>query len=63
MLDIKTQNVKFLKEHPSFCVLAFAHLRVQVTNYDGWEDPMNACVGSLCCSAPAPVEVKLNGVT
>ncbi len=61
MLDIKTQNVKFLKEHPSFCVLAFAHLRIQVTNYDGWEDPMNARVGSLCCSAPAPVEVKLNG--
>ena len=61
MLDIKEQNIKFLEDHPAFCVLAFAHLRIQVTNYDGWEDPMNACVGSLCCSAPAPVEVKLNG--
>lgn len=59
MQDITKQNIKFLEEHPAFCVLAFAHLRVQVTNYDGWEDPMNARVGSLCCSAPSPAEVEL----
>jgi len=56
----KKQNIKFLEKHPAFCVLAFAHLRVQITNYDVWEDQMKGRVGSLCCSALDPVEVELN---
>lgn len=58
MLDIKTQNVKFLKEHPSFCVLAFAHLRVDIINYEAWDEPGVSKISSLCCSVPKPVQVN-----
>lgn len=55
----KKQNVTFLKKHPSFCVLAFAHLRVQGRNYAGAVPPINGRASSLCCSAPSPVEVNV----
>ena len=59
MLDITKQNIKFLDDHPAFCVLAFTHLRVQVKDiWEGFEILGRA--SSLCCSAPSPVEVELN---
>ena len=57
----KKQNINFLKKHPSFCILPFAHLQMHVNNYnsyntDSW-NPEPARCSSLCCSAPDPVEV------
>ena len=54
----KKQNINFLKKHPSFCILPFAHLQMHVSNYNRNDsDPQPARCSALCCSAPDPVEV------
>jgi hypothetical protein len=61
MNSIKENNVKFLEEHPAFCVLPFIHLRMQVVNYDVWdvEDQEVGTASALCCSAPRPSTVPI----
>ena len=61
MNSIKENNVKFLEEHPAFCVLPFIHLRMQVVNYDVWdvEEQEVGTASTLCCSAPNPITVPI----
>jgi organic radical activating enzyme len=58
---VSKQNTKFLETHPSFCVLPFVHLVIQAANFSYYDHIKTANVSSLCCSAPAPIKVSLNG--
>jgi len=46
----KKRNIKFLKEHPTFCVLPFAHMELFTPGYNDIDEYY---AKALCCSAAA----------